>query len=122
MFMNGRYAFVIVWAVLLVGLMWQRLGTRWLVGGFVLASLISVPNLYRHDKWAILEYPKVREVYVQKRVSDLGVLEYVRFDTPNENTQAILYEARPMTPYFNQNLGKGEFWGREMFYTQEPKP
>ena len=122
MFMNGRYAFVIVWAVLLVGLMWQRLGTRWLMGGFVLASLISVPNLYRHDKWAILEYPKVREVYVQKRVSDLGVLEYVRFDTPNDNTQAILYEARPMTPYFNQNLGKGEFWGREMFYTQEPKP
>ena len=120
MFVNGRYVFVIVWAVLLVGLMWQR--PRWLVGGFVLASLISVPNLYRHDKWGILEYPKVREVYVQQRVSDLGVLEYVRFDTPNDNTQAILYEARPMTPYFNQNLGKGEFWGREMFYTQEPKP
>ncbi|ETD27879.1 hypothetical protein [Helicobacter canis] len=122
MFMNGRQMFVIVWGVLLVLLMWQRLGARWLVGCFVLFSLISVPNLYRHDKWGILEYPKVREVYVQERVSDLGVLEYVRFDTPNENTQAILYEARPMTPYFNQNLGKGEFLGREMFYTQEPKP
>ena len=122
MFMNGRQMFVIVWGVLLVACMWQRLGARWLVGTFVLFSLISVPNLYRHDKWGILEYPKVREVYVQERVSDLGVLEYVRFDTPNENTQAILYEARPMTPYFNQNLGKGEFWGREMFYTQEPKP
>ena len=120
MFMNGRQMFVIVWGVLLVACMWQR--PRWLVGCFVLFSLISVPNLYRHDKWGILEYPKVREVYVQKRVSDLGVLEYVRFDTPNENTQAILYEARPMTPYFNQNLGKGEFLGREMFYTQEPKP
>ena len=120
MFMNGRQMFVIVWGVLLVACMWQR--PRWLVGTFVLFSLISVPNLYRHDKWGILEYPKVREVYVQERVSDLGVLEYVRFDTPNDNTQAILYEARPMTPYFNQNLGKGEFWGREMFYTQEPKP
>ena len=120
MFMNGRQMFVIVWGVLLVACMWQR--PRWLVGTFVLFSLISVPNLYRHDKWGILEYPKVREVYVQERVSDLGVLEYVRFDTPNENTQAILYEARPMTPYFNQNLGKGEFLGREMFYTQEPKP
>ena len=120
MFMNGRQMFVIVWGVLLVACMWQR--PRWLVGTFVLFSLISVPNLYRHDKWGILEYPKVREVYVQERVSDLGVPEYVRFDTPNENTQAILYEARPMTPYFNQNLGKGEFLGREMFYTQEPKP
>ena len=122
MFMNGRQMFVIVWGVLLVGLMWQKLSARWLVGGFMLFSLISVPNLYRHDKWGILEYPKVREVYVQEKVSDLGVLEYVRFDTPNENARAILYEARPMTPYFNQNLGKGEFLGREMFYTQEPQP
>lgn len=124
MFFNGRYAFVIIWVLLLALALWSRSCHRsllllWL---FALGGVFGVGNFYRHDFYAIAEYPKIRAVHLQERLSDSGLLVYVRTDSPTEHSKEFFYEARPMTPYFNQNLSKGEFLGREMFYIQEPKP
>lgn len=78
-------------------------------------------NFYRHDFYAIAEYPKIRAVHLQERLSDSGLLVFVRTDSPTEHSKEFFYEARPMTPYFDPALQKGEFLGREMYFILHDK-
>lgn len=123
MFLNGRNAFVIIWVVLLALVLWGRtchksLLLLWLFG---LGSVYGVANFYRHDFYAIAEYPKIRAVHLQERLSDSGLLVFVRTDSPTEHSKEFFYEARPMTPYFDPALQKGEFLGREMYFILHDK-
>lgn len=124
MFLNGRHALIIIWAVLLGLILWGRISHRrglllWLFG---LSGVLGTANFYRHDFYAIAEYPKIRAVHLEERRTDSGLLVYVRSDNPTQQSKEVSYEARPMTPYFNPKLQKGEFLGREMYFIpQEPQ-
>ncbi|BDB67220.1 hypothetical protein Hc94105_1437 [Helicobacter cinaedi] len=118
MFMLGRNAFILIWAVVFLLFVWGKIQPKTLLSLFVISSLYGVFNLYRHNLYDITERPKIRAIYLEKKLTDSGLLVYLRTDEPNVNTKEYFYEARPMTPYFNSNLAKGTFLGRDMYYIQ----
>ena len=121
MFMLGRNAFIIIWTALFILFVWDKMQPKTLLSLFVISSLYGVFNLYRHNLYDITERPKIRAIHLEKKLTDSGLLVYLRTDEPNVNTKEYFYEARPMTPYFNSNLAKGTFLGRDMYYIQAPK-
>lgn len=103
LFLLGRPAFVIVWTLLLLLLF---IPYRIYLPLFLVASIYSVPNLYRKSFEAMKEVPKIRPIFIEEKQTDFGVNIFVRRDEPNENTQTFSYEPRPSGPYFNENVQK----------------
>ncbi|SQB99428.1 Uncharacterised protein [Helicobacter fennelliae] len=117
-FLINRPMIVFVSAFWVIFVM-SKCSSRVFVGLMIVLSLVSVPNFYRKNYKNITQMPKVLPVHVTQKITDFGVVVYQRTDEPTDTSQTIDYEVRPMTPYFNPRVRKGEFLGRDAYINEK---
>lgn len=78
-------------------------------------SFIAVVNIYRKNLGGIATLPKVLPIFASKKLTDYGLEVYVRTDKQMPDSTIYDYEPTPMTPYFNENIKKDRFLGRDAY-------